>query len=376
MALKSLLFVFAFVLLVSTTMVTSTEEDAIDTELNAIECARNTAKRWNMKKWNARRIANTAAENTNASQDITTSAPPGTKFKLALVEYNYNAIYGENAKKYVDRVRSAIVDLFVEYGGELYPSFVPASTVALESTFIVGGRVIDESRAALLPDVVEALVTTSDWLEKKEEEAHRNGCFSPVWRLRSHQIKDLTCSASESLLFYGYMFRHKSLPTRSTKVLMPMHMLRMTLVPQCNPLSEVPHIRPLMNTRTLHYIPFLGHRLECTSSLAPRVHSVHLSISYTTKQSHLQPSTNLFLHTGYVRILQGHGILPCQPSTKGCFRTQGTTGILLRSNRTKEHVNAQGPIPVLKTPMQVLSAFVWPRPCLLLPRPSRATINP
>ncbi|KAL3526019.1 hypothetical protein ACH5RR_014391 [Cinchona calisaya] len=45
-------------------------------------------------------------------------------FKLALVEYNYNAIYGENAKKYVDRVRSAIVDLFVEYGGELYPSFV------------------------------------------------------------------------------------------------------------------------------------------------------------------------------------------------------------------------------------------------------------
>ncbi|KAL3526018.1 hypothetical protein ACH5RR_014390 [Cinchona calisaya] len=202
MALKSLLFVFAFVLLVSTTKVTSTEEDAIDTQrdhhrhphhhlhhhhphhhdkspghgsenppmkfqtypqpkapayppkpahpyhvfrklsflianlqcapfffffffqLNAIECARNTAKRWNMKKWNARRIANTAAENTNASQDITTSAPPGTKFKLALVEYNYNAIYGENAKKYVDRVRSAIVDLFVEYGGELYPSFV------------------------------------------------------------------------------------------------------------------------------------------------------------------------------------------------------------------------------------------------------------
>ncbi|KAL3526017.1 hypothetical protein ACH5RR_014389 [Cinchona calisaya] len=32
MALKSLLFVFAFVLLVSTTKVTSTEEDAIDTQ--------------------------------------------------------------------------------------------------------------------------------------------------------------------------------------------------------------------------------------------------------------------------------------------------------------------------------------------------------
>ncbi|KAL3516783.1 hypothetical protein ACH5RR_023685 [Cinchona calisaya] len=152
------------------------------------------------------------------------------RLKLALVEYNYNAIYGENAKKYVDRVRSAIVDLFVEYGGELNPSFgyacgsdveetnftgankesddisddmfsnfdkwyyrsksstirdyqkselqmardilaVPATTVASESAFSVGGRVIDESRAALLPDVVEALVTTSDWLETKKKEA-------------------------------------------------------------------------------------------------------------------------------------------------------------------------------------------------------------
>ncbi|KAL3533453.1 hypothetical protein ACH5RR_006974 [Cinchona calisaya] len=45
------------------------------------------------------------------------------RFKLDLVEYNYNAIYGKNAKRYVDRVRIAIVDLFVEYGGELNPSF-------------------------------------------------------------------------------------------------------------------------------------------------------------------------------------------------------------------------------------------------------------
>ncbi|KAL3504032.1 hypothetical protein ACH5RR_033873 [Cinchona calisaya] len=45
------------------------------------------------------------------------------RFKLALVEYNYNAIYDENAKKYMDRVCSAIVDLFVEYGGEINPSF-------------------------------------------------------------------------------------------------------------------------------------------------------------------------------------------------------------------------------------------------------------
>ena len=38
------------------------------------------------------------------------------------------------------------------------------STVALESTFSVGGRVIDQFRNALKPDVVEALVCSNDWL--------------------------------------------------------------------------------------------------------------------------------------------------------------------------------------------------------------------
>ena len=46
---------------------------------------------------------------------------------------------------------------------------VPATTVASESAFSVGGRVIDETRAKLLPDVVEALVTTDDWIESKKK---------------------------------------------------------------------------------------------------------------------------------------------------------------------------------------------------------------
>ena len=180
------------------------------------------------------------------------------RFKLALVEYYYNELYGECGERYVDRVRNAIADLFVEYGGDLAPfsSYVdnigegtstcgnidvqdddddklsdfdkwyqqscsstilasqkselqsyldepvfprkddfdilgwwkanspklsilskmardilaiPATTVASESAFSVGGRVIDETRASLLPDVVEALITTGDWLPLKKK---------------------------------------------------------------------------------------------------------------------------------------------------------------------------------------------------------------
>lgn len=44
---------------------------------------------------------------------------------------------------------------------------VPTATVASESAFSIGGRVIDESRSCLLPDAVEALITTSDWIPSR-----------------------------------------------------------------------------------------------------------------------------------------------------------------------------------------------------------------
>ncbi|KAL3519951.1 hypothetical protein ACH5RR_018100 [Cinchona calisaya] len=100
------------------------------------------------------------------------------RFKLALVEYNYNAIYGENAKKYVDRVRSAIVDLFVEYGGELNPSF----------GYACGSDVEERNRKVFCNALVDAKVLVQRaWEEWWEfEQLNRNDSRRSTRKIGTH----------------------------------------------------------------------------------------------------------------------------------------------------------------------------------------------
>ncbi|XP_035547471.1 zinc finger BED domain-containing protein DAYSLEEPER-like [Juglans regia] len=68
---------------------------------------------------------------------------------------------------------------------------VPVSTVASESTFSVGRRIIDQFRSALKADIVEALVCTRDWLYEIQEEVKLDELTEDVMELENNKGKGL-----------------------------------------------------------------------------------------------------------------------------------------------------------------------------------------
>ncbi|KAL0552059.1 hypothetical protein IC582_011152 [Cucumis melo] len=83
---------------------------------------------------------------------------------------------------------------------------IPVSTVASESAFSTGGRVVDSSRCSLAPKIVEALICTQNWLnsdpihlqfrhELEEASKFEEGIFK--------SLHDIFCSCNVILGGYG-----------------------------------------------------------------------------------------------------------------------------------------------------------------------------
>uniref|UniRef100_A0A2N9GVG1 hAT-like transposase RNase-H fold domain-containing protein n=1 Tax=Fagus sylvatica TaxID=28930 RepID=A0A2N9GVG1_FAGSY len=102
------------------------------------------------------------------------------RYKLRFVDFCYQKLYGVSGSYEYLKVREKLFALFEEYVSNV-PT--PSSTTSkkrgkaiqdlqfksFSKETIVGGRVIDQFRSALKPDVVETLICSRDWLYGDKE---------------------------------------------------------------------------------------------------------------------------------------------------------------------------------------------------------------
>nr|XP_025675752.1 zinc finger BED domain-containing protein RICESLEEPER 2-like [Arachis hypogaea] len=79
---------------------------------------------------------------------------------------------------------------------------IPVSTVASESTFSMGGIIIDQYRSSLTPKMVEALVFTEDWLKGDFFYCLAPENFEEFEKVEQDLIlsEDITCSVGPGLI--------------------------------------------------------------------------------------------------------------------------------------------------------------------------------
>lgn len=66
---------------------------------------------------------------------------------------------------------------------------IPVITVASESTFNSGGRVLDPYHNSLTPKMVEALICTQDWLNGAPSLVFTNEVFEEIKKFEEGKIK-------------------------------------------------------------------------------------------------------------------------------------------------------------------------------------------
>ena len=77
---------------------------------------------------------------------------------------------------------------------------IPLSTVASESAFSVGGRILDAFRSTLKPQIVEAVICLRDWVLGQEGTVSHSIIFNCISFIIS------SCSFSNSVFyFFGFL---------------------------------------------------------------------------------------------------------------------------------------------------------------------------
>ncbi|KAG6518833.1 hypothetical protein ZIOFF_022314 [Zingiber officinale] len=86
---------------------------------------------------------------------------------------------------------------------------VPISTVASESTFSTSGRILDQYRSVMKPDVVEALVCCRDWLAGGKECVLKDGDLLDPWNFPSQSIETREYKFRKLVGFDGFDYANE-----------------------------------------------------------------------------------------------------------------------------------------------------------------------